>query len=285
MITLWPSIFKPDEGRRVGFDTLLERVKAPRSYAGKDEVWRWSAATFGNNYRSRASFLTEQAIVTDIGDYPGGVQREQLVRAVEGILGFAYTTWSSTQKEPRWRVVRMLSRPIDADEHDRLWRYVAELEERAGIVPDVAKDAPHAWALPARHDGDSYECVDFDGEPLDVDMGLERFPKPDPLPPPSPRHDDVAHRIERASKYLATMPGAISGSGGHTATFRVACVLVRGFALDADDALRLLVEEYNPRCAPAWSLHELRHKVRQALQRSRLPFGWLADRVRDGSAA
>jgi hypothetical protein len=283
--TCWPSVVRPADGRRVSLGALLERVKAPRWYTRKELVWRWSAATFRNNYRNRASFLTEPAIVTDVGDYAGGVQREQLERAVAGVLGFAYTTWSSTHASPRYRVVRILSREIDADEHDRVARYVAELEERVGIVPDVAKDAPHAWACPARHDGDAYEYIEFDGKPLDVEMALDRFPKPDLLPEHAPLHNDVRHRLDRASKYLATMPGAISGSGGHTATFRAACVLVRGFVLEPDEALRLLVTEYNPRCAPAWSQRELQHKVRQAYQRARLPFGWLADRPRNGRAA
>jgi hypothetical protein len=74
------------------------------------------------------------------------------------------------------------------------------------------------------------------------------------------------------------MPAAVSGSGGHVATFRAAVVLVRGFELPPGDALRLLVEDYNPRCAPPWTPYELRHKVTQALRRSRMPFGAIVDR-------
>jgi hypothetical protein len=81
------------------------------------------------------------------------------------------------------------------------------------------------------------------------------------------------------------MPGAISGSGGHATTFAAAVKMVRGFGLDPDDALALLVAIHNPLCAPAWSLPELKHKIRQAAQRGRLPFGFLADRPRDGRAA
>ena len=60
------------------------------------------------------------------------------------------------------------------------------------------------------------------------------------------------------------MPEAISGEGGHNATFAVACTLVQGFDLDYDDALTLLVE-YNERCEPPWLLAELEHKVSDAL--------------------
>jgi hypothetical protein len=281
--TCWPSVVRPADGQRVSLGALVERAKAPRWYACKELVWRWSAARYRDNYRNRASFLTEHAIVRDVGDYPGGVQREQLERAVAGVLGFAYTTWLSTHASPRYRVVRMLSREIDADEHDRVARYVAELEEGVGIVPDVANDAPHAWACPARHDGDAYEFIDFDGEPLDVETALDRFPKPEPLPAPDrgARDESYARRFLRARKYLENMPGAIQGSNGSATTFKAACAMVRGFQLEPHDALNLLAEVHNPLCKPEWSKRELAHKVRQAFQRSRLPFGWLANRPRD----
>ncbi len=40
---------------------------------------------------------------------------------------------------------------------------------------------------------------------------------------------------ERARNYIEAMPEAVSGSGGHPATFKVACVLWNGFRLEHDD--------------------------------------------------
>lgn len=60
------------------------------------------------------------------------------------------------------------------------------------------------------------------------------------------------------------MDGSVSGSGGHNACFAAAVALVKGFDLPEGVALGLLEEEFNPRCAPAWSERELLHKVRQA---------------------
>jgi len=77
------------------------------------------------------------------------------------------------------------------------------------------------------------------------------------------RSDDAV--IERARKYLLRLPGAMSGSGGHNATFHAACVLVLGFSLSESDALSLM-NEYNQRCQPAWSEKELLHKVSQAMK-------------------
>ena len=83
---------------------------------------------------------------------------------------------------------------------------------------------------------------------------------------PSGRCD--AATIKRASAYLAKMPEAVSGDGGHNALLRAACVLVQGFDLAPNVALDLLWSEYSPRCSPAWSEAELLHKVAEA---ARLP--------------
>ncbi len=72
-------------------------------------------------------------------------------------------------------------------------------------------------------------------------------------------------RLERARKYIAKMPAAISGSGGHDRTFAVACALCIGFDLGPDDALDLL-REYNERCEPPWGDHDLEHKIASAMR-------------------
>lgn len=68
---------------------------------------------------------------------------------------------------------------------------------------------------------------------------------------------------DRARAYVAKMDAAIAGSNGHDVTFRVACTLVEGFSLSGGDALEIM-REYNARCDPPWSDHELEHKVRSA---------------------
>jgi hypothetical protein len=75
--------------------------------------------------------------------------------------------------------------------------------------------------------------------------------------------------LERARKYLAKLPPAVSHQGGHSATFHAACKLVIGFGLDRGDALALLCE-WNEFCQPLWSQRELEHKVDDALKQP----GW-----------
>ena len=68
---------------------------------------------------------------------------------------------------------------------------------------------------------------------------------------------------DRARAYLARVPAAIAGSGGHSATFHAACVLVNGFGLPPAEALPALME-WNAGCQPPWSEAELRHKLASA---------------------
>ena len=70
---------------------------------------------------------------------------------------------------------------------------------------------------------------------------------------------------ERARKYFAAIPPAVAGNHGDATTFRVCCRLVRGFALDDDDALDVL-SDWNRACVPPWSESELRTKISAARQ-------------------
>lgn len=70
--------------------------------------------------------------------------------------------------------------------------------------------------------------------------------------------------MERARRYVATLPRAVAGQGGHDATFRAACALVHGFDLDEGAALTVLREWNGTHCDPQWSESELEHKVRSA---------------------
>lgn len=100
-----------------------------------------------------------------------------------------------------------------------------------------------------------------------------------PLPPDEPlpyRPTTGATVYERAVKYVAAMPAAIAGHGGHAATFAVARACYTGFGLSVEETEQLLREEYNPRCVPPWSVVELRHKAQSAADSpSRFPRGYL----------
>jgi single-strand DNA-binding protein len=93
--------------------------------------------------------------------------------------------------------------------------------------------------------------------------------------PPEPKRERTVTKpianarniYERAAKYMDFVTPAISGQGGHNATFNAACVLVLGFNLSVDESLPLL-ESWNCRCNPPWSEKDLIYKLRSADKQS-----------------
>ncbi len=67
--------------------------------------------------------------------------------------------------------------------------------------------------------------------------------------------------------YLAKVPPAVSGAGGHPATFRAACECVR-FGLSDADAMAVLREWNGTHCQPLWAEKELAHKLEDARRKA-----------------
>lgn len=84
--------------------------------------------------------------------------------------------------------------------------------------------------------------------------------------------------VERARRYVAKCPVAVSGQGGHDAAYRVAAVLWNGFGLSDGDTM-LLLREWNRGCQPPWSEGELVHKIQSvAAKEHREPRGHMVKR-------
>jgi hypothetical protein len=83
-------------------------------------------------------------------------------------------------------------------------------------------------------------------------------------------------RLARA--YLAKIPPAVSGEGGHAQTLWAARCMAVGFNLGAEAAYDLLGEQWNRACTPPWSAAELWHKCTDAndLDFDKPP-GWLLE--------
>ena len=113
---------------------------------------------------------------------------------------------------------------------------------------------------------DDYPIAELSGWLLDAILASQSAAEPETSTAPSPRlghYRKLDDRLDRALKYIDKMPEAISGSGGHVATWRVACVLVHRFELP-DEAATEVLRYYSRRCSPPWSDAELRHKLDQA---------------------
>jgi len=118
-----------------------------------------------------------------------------------------------------------------------------------------------------------YRNVDVCYQPEDFPALKEAGTQPRQIERRQPRELDLSI-IERARRYLASVPPAIAGQHGDVHTFRVCCRLARGFALDDEQALHVLAD-WNARCQPPWSEAELRDKLRRATRYGREPVGGL----------
>jgi hypothetical protein len=78
---------------------------------------------------------------------------------------------------------------------------------------------------------------------------------------------------ERARRYLAATPPAVSGCGGDQTTHKVAFTLVKGFGLPPETAIVPMLE-WNERCLPPWTHAQLMSKLRSA-SRAGLADGFL----------
>ena len=133
-------------------------------------------------------------------------------------------------------------------------------------------EAPYLWTsrpgtLPVAAPGWLIDEARIPPEPLVREVPVPRFQRSDSRRPGA---------LERARAYILRVPPAVSGQGGHAATFRIAQVLVRGFGLDDSEAFAIL-SEWNETCCPPWGRHDLIRKLKQAASVGRMEVGRYAD--------
>jgi len=275
--THFPSLTDPRGARfRTTWAKLCARLETPIVSADK-RVAGLSLATFAGDKRALANVERVYACGLDLDE---AVDLDSLRERFVGTDAFVHTTHSSTIAAPRCRVFLRLSRPVTGDEYRRVYQAIASKVEADGLVVDrAASDPSRFWYLPSIPPGGAMVHWTCTGAPVDVDAALAAVPAPAPYVP-APRAPSSADGYARARAYLHHVPGAVSGSGGSTATFLVAQRLVRGFSLSVEDALHLLASEWNERCCPPWDERGLRRKVEDAARSGRMADGDLLDRER-----
>ena len=121
---------------------------------------------------------------------------------------------------------------------------------------DPRDNRPHRLAYAVRPSG-PIETVSRELLEQVASTASTRQPKP-PQPARSPSLDSAL--LKRARNYVANMPPAIAGQGGHNQTLKVAATGAR-FGIDAD-SFRSILDEFNARCVPPWTAAELEHKLK-----------------------
>lgn len=143
------------------------------------------------------------------------------------------------------------------------WQDASEITDRKALPGVDIKKRGQVVVAPSVHiSGGHYEFVDAVPIAKLPDSIYQRIKRPSYAAPApaAPLSESRGDMVERARAYIAKMPPAISGAGGHAATFAVARKLVQDYDFHEHDAWSLLLE-YNQRCDPPWSEKELRHKL------------------------
>jgi hypothetical protein len=159
-------------------------------------------------------------------------------------------------------------------------RPTGELESKLGKGVDLLRDSRQFLVEPSIHpSGMQYRwrqgCAPDEAHIATLpDAWIKRIRRQVRRPVAMPVIVTTDARIERARRYLAKLPPAISGAGGHSQMFNAVCVAMFGFDLDPD-AVFGLVDEYNQRCDPPFNERELHHKIRSAAEHCNRERGYL----------
>lgn len=263
-ITRFASLYRTQGALvEVSWPSLFATFNRPYVRARKDAVPGVSATTYENN--SRADGSNAISLSALVCEYDATLPIEEAIDRWGDYYGKVYTTYSHRPEAPRFRLWFPYPRPVTPAEHLRICKWAVDIGGPLDIK--ASRDAKRFWFEPSCPPGGAFEAHDITGAVLEVDDILARYPAPAPPPTPvsatSTGIRSAISVVDRARAYLARVPGAISGQGGHAVTFRAARVLVQGFALDPATALELL-REWNSTCDPPWSERELVHKIRSA---------------------
>lgn len=291
--TWFRHVRQPRAGLRVTFERaeLIHTLRtAPPMRCAKADLPVLCFATFRDDARSNSGVSACHALALDV-DTPTATPRETCIAIAHelgGVEVFAYSTASSMPRAFKLRVIVPYSEPVSGDEHRAAFSLASRVLVCAGVEVDrVCSDPARAfftWCVPAsgvyfsQHlSGVSWPAkLAAQAELEHVARERARAAARRPALRSTRGGGDV---VERARRYLATIPGAVAGQHGHDATFGAALKLVRGFGCDVDQAFELLASDFNTRCVPPWSARDLRRKVEQA-SGARIDGGWLVGRAR-----
>lgn len=251
------------------FEHFESCVLAPKLKPYDETLPRIVTATFSENRRCQEG-LEECTIFTiDCDAKLGSVSAEQLKQS------FPYRAVVACTKSGvgNWRIFVKLPRRLTS-----VHEFRAVYEEARPWLPistDPASSNPaQPWVPPPCQPlVGEYVAFSIHREIIPVaimlQMYAERIEREELERANQP--DLEGDMVARAIAYLGKMDPAISGAGGHIATFRAARVLVHGCELDDRTAYRLLDEHYNRvKCFPRWKPRELWHKIKDARYTNRL---------------
>lgn len=273
-IARFTELFKADvaEQMDVPWERVLKWLEAKPTKRWTEKCPGWSPVIYEPAHRAKENIKQVFGLVLD---YDKKAAFDTVAQLWANFYGLVYTTKSHNIDRHRVRVVLPLSRPVVAEEYDRLWIWADRQAKNVDLVTDGgAKDASRFWYEPTIPDGNDWRAQRLTGNPLDVDATLPQAELPQ-LRVLKAKLITADIKVDRARKYLAKIPAAVSGDAGHLQTWNAVSHVMIGFDLDADTTMSLIAGDYNPRCDPPWSEKELLHKIHDVAQRSTRDRGYL----------
>jgi hypothetical protein len=208
-------------------------------YADPDIVKRqeggWTAGLYRERWRNSAAFVHTELMTIDI-DAHGEIERA--AAALARFRKAIHSTFKSTPKAPRCRVVLQLAKPCTDLARYRAahkvmreclyrWGYVRP-DKKARVEGDIDEGASDATRLnyaPMHHPERRPEFLATDGELLDLDRMHER-PKPPPPPTPIRERNPDKYREGALRRAEEEIRSALVG-GRHGEIFKQAAALAR----------------------------------------------------------
>lgn len=241
------------------------------------EAW-WSPGIFADARRSNDRWRAQFVMVVDV-DYEDAMGQHVAPPEPLDLTGAPCALAHVTPRGAR--LIFLLDRPIvDRAAYPRAWAAIVERAERwlsqPGFVVDKqCKDLARFYWTPRAtvESSPRTAALVLGSEPVTELASLLVAPV---IQLPIAPRPASASAVSRARAWLEKADAAVSGQHGHDVAFRVVERVVRGFRLTEPEALDAL-RDWNARCQPTWSEAELRHKVRDGLERGDTPLGSLLD--------
>ena len=218
-----PQIGTPE---RMTWAELADYLSMPSIGDGKGDAGGYSPALYRDNIRRKANLVHIWALIVDI-DGNGDVDR--IADELAAYDAITHETFSSTNDDPRCRLLLRLAEPIDWQTYERAHGIVrARLRREAGaITDDGAKDASRLSYAPVRRAEAGYRFRLTKGRPLDAKRVVAAQPPPPPRPrvEVQPQHADAYRRgaMRRAAEAVASA----SNGARHETLNREAYALAR----------------------------------------------------------
>lgn len=232
-----------------------------RATRDPEQILRWFAGADRNIGVSTSRFGENDALVVVDVDNKGGKDGDARVLALE-LEGYALPATLEQETPSGGRhLVYVVPRPL------------RQGVDVLGAGLDIRSRGGYIVGPGSTIDGRAYRQINGHGHLaaapgwLVEKLGVDRGPAPvrDAAPVPGV---DADRARERALAYLPTAPLAVEGQGGDATTYRVAARL-KDLGCTADQALALLTDHWNERCAPPWPLDDLAAKVSHAYRYGR----------------